>query len=226
MKTVADDRAVLGIERGSFIWNEPQSKDSGQTSKHTVASSEATEVERDSLASSTTSTSRFMLRDISVRFPHGKLTLVTGPTASGKSALLHALLGEMTCVHGTLLMHKNPSHVDSDGLRHTISYAAQSPWLQHSSIRVNILFGLPMHQARYDSVLEACALRSDLALLEDGDETEIGVRGVSLSGGQKARVALARAVYARSRYVLLDDPLSAVDSHTSVSLFDYPRCLC
>ncbi|KAG6858944.1 hypothetical protein C0991_001605, partial [Blastosporella zonata] len=90
-----------------------------------------------------------------------------------------------------------------------------APWLRHQSIRDNILFGAPFDDARYDAVLDACALRPDLEVLEDGDLTEIGARGVSLSGGQKARVALARAVYSRARYVLLDDPLSAVDSGTA-----------
>lgn len=73
---------------------------------------------------------------------------------------------------------------------------------------------------RYNAVVDACALRPDLDRLEDGDTTEIGARGVSLSGGQKARVALARAVYSRARYVLLDDPLSAVDSHTARFLYE------
>lgn len=123
-----------------------------------------------------------------------------------------ALLGEMTLQPGPgrIIMSKNPGRVDAHGLAHAISYAAQTPWLRHQSIRENILFGYPFDAARYGAVLDACALRTDLGMLEDGDETEIGARGVSLSGGQKARVALARAVYARTKYVLLDDPLSAV----------------
>ena len=97
-----------------------------------------------------------------------------------------------------------------NGPLRSVSYAAQVPWLQHQSIRANILFGSWYDAARYADVLDACALRPDLKALEDGDETEIGARGVNLSGGQKARVALARAVYARTKFVLLDDPLSAV----------------
>ena len=130
---------------------------------------------------------------------------------------------------GQLLMSKEPERVDEYGLMHSISYAAQTPWLQHQSIKDNILFGNPLDEARYNDVVECCALALDLKILEDGDQTEIGARGVSLSGGQKARyvaliiypscvlismcrVALARAVYARTKYVLLDDPLSAVVS--------------
>lgn len=140
-----------------------------------------------------------------------------------------ALLGEMTKLEGELVLAKNPSMVDKNGLMHCISYAAQSPWLQHLSIKDNILFGSPVDEDRYEQVIDACALRPDLDMLEDGDSTEIGARGVSLSGGQKARyvvrliygvtvlryklsVALARAVYARTKCVLLDDPLSAVVS--------------
>ncbi|KAJ2929604.1 hypothetical protein H1R20_g7490, partial [Candolleomyces eurysporus] len=153
---------------------------------------------------------RFELRDINVKFPEGKLTVVTGPTASGKTALLMAVLGEMTLTSGKIVMHKNPSQIDENGFMHTLSFAAQTPWLRHQSIKENILFGSPFDEERYRDVVEACALKPDLEMLEDGDETEIGARGVSLSGGQKARVALARAVYARTKYVLLDDPLSAV----------------
>lgn len=125
-----------------------------------------------------------------------------------------ALLGEMTLQPGPgrNIMSKNPSKVDEHGLMHAISYAAQSPWLRHQSIKDNILFGSPYDEQRYNDVIECCALQTDLNMLEDGDETEIGARGVSLSGGQKARVALARAVYARTKHVLLDDPLSAVVS--------------
>ena len=110
---------------------------------------------------------------------------------------------------GKLLLPKHPKHVDEYGLG-GVSYAAQAPFLQHQTIRDNILFGTPYDEERYEAVLESCALKPDLAIFEDGDLTEIGTRGISLSGGQKARVALARAAYARSRCVLLDDPLSAV----------------
>lgn len=170
---------------------------------------------------------RFELRDIDIIFPTGRLTLVTGPTASGKTALLMALLGEMTPVYTEgsvtpfVYLPKNTTQLEeSTGLRNCISYCSQSPWLEHLSIRDNILFGSPMDQDRYNQVLECCALDPDLNILEDGDQTEIGARGVSLSGGQKARVALARAVYARTKHVLLDDPLSAVDSHTARHLVD------
>ncbi|KAJ6615389.1 multidrug resistance-associated ABC transporter [Mycena sp. CBHHK59/15] len=216
----------LGIQNASFKWNEiedPEKPKGREPSLSSVSSSvddvsTVVDEENEGLRDR-----RFELRDISVLFPEGKLSVITGPTASGKTALLMALLGEMTMLPGgRIIMSKNPT-VDEYGNMHGISYASQSPWLRHQSIRDNILFGYPYDEARYNEVIECCALRPDLDMLEDGDATEIGIKGVSLSGGQKARVALARAVYARKKYVLLDDPLSAVDSHTSHVLFK--KCL-
>ncbi len=98
-----------------------------------------------------------------------------------------AVLGEMTLLNGRIIMAKDRSRIDEYGNMHAISYAAQAPWLRHQSIKDNILFGYPLDEERYEAVLECCALKPDLAMLEDGDTTEIGARGVSLSGGQKAR---------------------------------------
>jgi ABC-type transport system involved in cytochrome bd biosynthesis fused ATPase/permease subunit len=99
-----------------------------------------------------------------------------------------SLLGEMTLVSGRLIMNKDPASVDEYGNVRGISYAAQLPWLRHQSIKENIIFGNELDQQRYNDVIEACALTPDLDMLEDGDATEIGARGVSLSGGQKARL--------------------------------------
>ncbi|KAF9442979.1 multidrug resistance-associated ABC transporter [Macrolepiota fuliginosa MF-IS2] len=235
----------LGFVNASFKWNEvPEDKESdaqegngkGKNPEASTSSGTVTVVDDTSTVASGSDIAsvdftapdvvgedhRFELRDLNIRFPEGELTVVTGPTASGKTALLMALLGEMTITAGKIIMHKDPSRIDSEnGLMHAISYAAQSPWLRHQSIKDNILFGYPYDEERYKAVVEACALNPDLEMLEDGDETEIGARGVSLSGGQKARVAFARAVYARTKYVLLDDPLSAVDSHTSRFLYEH-----
>ncbi|KAJ7846310.1 multidrug resistance-associated ABC transporter [Mycena leptocephala] len=224
----------LGLENASFRWNElaeeeedadvrngngdgngrkrsPTSSIDGSTARGDDSGSEGGGNENN----------KFELRDISVMFPEGKLSVITGPTASGKTALQMALLGEMTLLPGgRIIMSKNLSKIDEHGNMHGISYAAQSPWLRHQSIKDNILFGYPYDEARYKQVIECCALQPDFDVLEDGDATEIGARGVNLSGGQKARVALARAVYVRSKFVLLDDPLSAVDSHTARLLFD------
>lgn len=162
----------------------------------------------------------FHLIDLDFRPPAGKMTLVCGPTGSGKSSLLSAILGEMELLEGTVTLPKRPLQLLSGG----VSYCSQTAWLETMSIRDNIIFGQHFDQERYDKVLECCCLKPDLKTFPDGDETEIGENGVSLSGGQKARVALARAVYSRSPVLLLDDVLAAVDSHTARKLVD--DCLC
>ena len=101
-----------------------------------------------------------------------------------------------------------------------IAYVAQSAWMQNTTLKNNILFGMPFDQKRYDDTLDACALVSDLKVLPGGDSTEIGERGINLSGGQKQRVAVARAVYSDADLFLLDDPLSAVDVHVGKHLFE------
>ncbi|KAM0756114.1 P-loop containing nucleoside triphosphate hydrolase protein [Meredithblackwellia eburnea MCA 4105] len=143
----------------------------------------------------------FTLQNLDFMFPEG-LSIVTGKTGSGKTSLLLTLLGELE-VQGTVHLPR------------AVSYAAQHPWLESSSVRDNILFGHHFIRERYTAVLEACALLPDLAVLASGDMTFVGERGISLSGGQKARIALARALYAPTKYILLDDVFSAVDSHTA-----------
>lgn len=227
----------IGVTGASFEWNQPKKEKKADTKKKStlvarfksilsrtaVAKKPELPVTSDAagprvaLSTEEDGDKRFQLTDINVLFPAGKLSLIVGPTASGKSALLMALLGEMTVVDGPtdagvspIHLPKNPSQLDPvTQLRNHISYCAQTPWLEHATIKDNILFGSPYEENRYEDVINACALEPDLRVLDDGDETEIGSRGVSLSGGQKARVALARALYSRAKHVLLDDPLAA-----------------
>ncbi|GAA5889236.1 hypothetical protein JCM5296_005842 [Sporobolomyces johnsonii] len=151
----------------------------------------------------------FKLQDVSVEFPLAKLTVVTGPTGAGKTSLLLSLLGELDVLSGSVEL---PS---------SVSYAAQHPWLESLTIKDNILFGYPLDDERYRATVQACALERDLEILPEGDLTFTGERGVALSGGQKARLALARAVYAPTAHVLLDDIFSAVDSGTAQHLVDH-----
>ncbi|KAJ3366758.1 hypothetical protein GGF32_003402 [Allomyces javanicus] len=144
----------------------------------------------------------------SLSIPRGSVTAVVGKIGSGKSALLTAILGEMDRLAGTVMV------------RGSVAYVSQQPWIQQMSVRDNILFGRAFDQARYDAVLNACALTQDMAVLPHGGATLVGEKGTTLSGGQRARVALARALYADADVVLLDDPLSAVDAHVDRHLFD------
>ncbi|KAJ7025509.1 multidrug resistance-associated ABC transporter [Mycena alexandri] len=173
---------------------------------------------------------KFVLIDLSLQFPPGELSLICGKLGSGKTLLLLALLGEADVLSGGIMCPRSPadSLASFAGIHATkedwvipgiCAYVPQAAWLQNASIKDNILFNLPYDEKRYQLTLEVCALVSDLAILEDGDESEIGERGVNLSGGQKARVSLARAVYSRASILLLDDVLSAVDAHTAHQLY-------
>ncbi|KAJ1932293.1 hypothetical protein FBU59_006423, partial [Linderina macrospora] len=106
-------------------------------------------------------------------------------------------------------------------VRGSVALVPQQPWIINATLRDNILFGKKFDQAFYDKVLDACALRADIEMLAGGDMTEIGEKGINLSGGQKARISLARAVYSRADVYLLDDPLSAVDAHVGKHIFNH-----
>ncbi|SPO05389.1 related to bile acid transporter [Cephalotrichum gorgonifer] len=147
-----------------------------------------------------------VLRNVSILCKPG-LSLVCGKVGIGKTALLHAILGELDQLGGE---RRVPTE--------TVGYCAQSPWLQNMSIRENILFCAEYDEARYLQVLDACCLLPDLANFKAGDLSFIGENGVGLSGGQKARVALARAIYSRSRILLLDDPIAALDHQTAETI--------
>ncbi|KAH9174901.1 ATP-binding cassette transporter [Lactarius sanguifluus] len=186
-----------------------------------------------SSASSTPKT-KFMLMDLNIVFPKGELSLVCGKLGSGKTLLLLALLGEADLLTGQMLCPQTPPDAiasfvgvvpspDEWVVDGVCAYVPQSAWLRNASIKENILFNLPYVEERYQRTLEVCALVNDLKILEDSDESEIGERGVNLSGGQKARISLARAIYSRASTLFLDDVLSAVDAHTAHHL--YFECL-
>ncbi|CED83809.1 Multidrug resistance-associated protein/mitoxantrone resistance protein, ABC superfamily [Phaffia rhodozyma] len=179
-----------------------------------------------------TSLRPFSLRSISISIPPNALTLVCGPVASGKSLLLLSLLGEADLLEGSIGF---PRTLDSSFRSEDImikeeewlvegsAFVPQTPWLQSGSIQSNILFGLPFNRSRYLRVLEVCSLNPDLEIFPDKDLTEIGENGRVLSGGQKARISLARAIYSRAKHLVIDDIMSAVDAHTAQII--YEKCL-
>ncbi|XP_032579405.1 probable multidrug resistance-associated protein lethal(2)03659 isoform X1 [Drosophila sechellia] len=151
------------------------------------------------------------IEDVSFQAQDQQFVGIVGTVGAGKSTLLQVILGELDIISGS---------VDVNGV---LSYAPQEPWLLRGSLRDNILFTEPYDEQRYLEVLRVCHLDRDVEQLPLGDSTRLGEGGASLSGGQKARVSLARAVYRKADIYLLDDPLSAVDSHVSKMLLD--RCL-
>ncbi|KAF9048225.1 multidrug resistance-associated ABC transporter [Hymenopellis radicata] len=148
------------------------------------------------------------LEDINLSVKKGELLGVLGKVGCGKTSLLSAIIGDMNRKEGELVVNG------------TIAYAPQNPWILSATVRENILFSHVYEETFYNLVIEACALGPDLALLAQGDLTEVGEKGITLSGGQRARIALARAVYARADLVLLDDVLAAVDSHVARHIFN------
>uniref|UniRef100_A0A672VBH8 ATP binding cassette subfamily C member 3 n=1 Tax=Strigops habroptila TaxID=2489341 RepID=A0A672VBH8_STRHB len=145
---------------------------------------------------------------INLLVPTGALVAVVGHVGCGKSSLMSALLGEMEKLEGEV------------AVKGSVAYVPQQAWIQNATLKDNILFGQAPNEQKYQNVLEACALKTDLEVLPGGDQTEIGEKGINLSGGQRQRVSLARAVYSNSDIYLLDDPLSAVDSHVARHIFD------
>ncbi|XP_022822572.1 multidrug resistance-associated protein 4-like [Spodoptera litura] len=148
------------------------------------------------------------LKNISMRLRKGKLCAIIGAVGSGKSSILQLLLKELPSATGTISIYGK------------MSYACQEAWLFPSTVRENILFGLPFEPGKYKKVCRVCALEKDFKQFPYGDQTLVGERGVSLSGGQRARINLARAVYREADIYLLDDPLSAVDANVGRQLFE------
>lgn len=154
----------------------------------------------------------FMLRDISIDFVEGGLNVIQGASGSGKTTLLLSILGETTKETGDVTRPND------------VAFSSQTAWLQNASIKDNILFNSEYEKVRYDRLIEASCLEIDLAELEQGEDTQVGENGTALSGGQKARVALARALYSKAPLLLLDDIFSALDAKTAASVWE--SCFC
>jgi ABC-type multidrug transport system fused ATPase/permease subunit len=156
-------------------------------------------------------TGKLALKNIDLEIPASQLTIVVGPIASGKSTLCKALLGEVPVAMGQVLMAPNASR--------KVGYCDQNPYLSNGTIRDNIVGFAPFLQDRYDEVIDATMLRADLALLPQGDSTNVGSNGITLSGGQKQRVSMARALYLMTDFYVFDDIMSGLDADTEEQVF-------
>jgi ATP-binding cassette subfamily C (CFTR/MRP) protein 4 len=148
------------------------------------------------------------LSGVGIKVEAGKLCAIIGPVGSGKSSILQLLLGELPIYSGDVVINGE------------VSYASQDPWLFAATVKNNILFGQQYNKTRYQEVVKHCALATDFQQLQHADKTFIGERGSGLSGGQRARVSLARAVYKPADIFIFDDVLSAVDAHVGQHIFN------
>ncbi|KAL7747261.1 hypothetical protein RI367_007314 [Sorochytrium milnesiophthora] len=212
-RQASDDPIAASIERGEFTWNGPQQEEEQKQPNKKGSKANAKPV-KDTTPSNLAvpkdieSSSNFSLSNINITVQRGELTAVVGRVGQGKTALLHALLGEMIKTDGRVVING------------TVAYVAQAAWIINGTVRDNITMGAEFNEKRYQETMAACSLLPDMEVLGNGDLTLIGDKGVNLSGGQKARVSLARAVYANADVYLLDDCLSAVDAHVDKHIFN------
>lgn len=183
---------VVKFDNCSFSWNKFNEKYSDSTDENDAQNSN----------------NYLALKNINFSATKGELSCIIGKVGSGKSSFIKSLLGDLYKYHGSLTIHGK------------VAYVSQVAWIMNGSIKENILFGHRYEPALYDKVLFACDLKTDLKNFVDGDQTQVGEKGISLSGGQKARLSLARAIYSGADLYLLDDPLAAVDEHVGKHLID------
>ncbi|XP_033985639.1 multidrug resistance-associated protein 7 isoform X2 [Trematomus bernacchii] len=188
-----DGQTSILMSQGTFSWQDPDGPDQNEDRGTDPGESKGS----------------LRLHSLSLHITKGSLVVVVGKVGCGKSSLLAALTGELNRLSGVVFV--------ADRER-GFGLASQDPWIQHASVRDNILFGRNYDPIFYQTVIEACALTEDFNVLPNGDRTEVGENGVTLSGGQKARLALARAVYMDKDIYLLDDPLAAVDTDVAEHL--------
>ncbi|KAK6462759.1 P-loop containing nucleoside triphosphate hydrolase protein [Scheffersomyces coipomensis] len=187
----AKNDVAISINNCSFLWSKPKYSDDQEASIESY---------------------NYSLKNINYSINQGSLSCIVGRVGAGKSSFLYGLLGQLVIVKGD---GDSEPLVNING---NIAYCAQSPWIMNASFKENIIFGHRYDEEFYQKTIDACQLLPDLKILPDGDDTQVGEKGISLSGGQKARLSLARAVYARADIYLLDDVLSAVDSHVGKNL--------
>lgn len=216
-----EGKYAVEMHHASFTWErtptqesekEKKGKDGQPHKKHTPkpgnngGSSE--EGSEDTASTLVEEREPFKLQDLNLEIGRNELVAVIGTVGCGKSSLLAALAGDMRKTSGEVVLGASRA------------FCPQYAWIQNASVRNNILFGKEMDREWYNEVIRACALQPDLDMLPNGDATEIGERGITISGGQKQRLNIARAIYFNADIVLMDDPLSAVDAHVGRHIMD------
>lgn len=191
---------AICMEKVTCHWNLVEDTISAPSLEKEVVEQESTA--SDSLLSAA-------LSDVSIDFQKGQLTCIIGTVGCGKSALLQAIVGELPVCSGTVKRSYQ-----------TLAYAAQDPWIMDGTVRDNITLGCEFDQEWYDTIVDACGLRLDFSQFANGDHTIVGDRGIQCSGGQRARIGLARALYRDADVLVADDPLSAVDAKVGRQLFN------
>lgn len=197
-------KTTVKVSNATFIWSKQIDS----------SSNDNTEINNGNIEANIEGNKTPALKNINFEARKGELTCIIGKVGTGKSTLLKCLLGELPVVPAD---NTKPITISIAG---SIAYCAQVPWIINASFKENVLFGHKYDEEFYNKTIEACELLSDLEILPDGHETLVGEKGISLSGGQKARLSLARAVYARADVYLFDDILSAVDAHVGQSIID------
>ncbi|KAL8702682.1 MAG: hypothetical protein Q9201_004143 [Fulgogasparrea decipioides] len=222
-----ESKNAVVMEEADFTWERTVTQDPGKNGPKTEKQGKAAEKAEEAAvkaepasiagdgadsASTLTNTEPFQLLNINFALGRNELVAVIGTVGSGKSSLLAALAGDMRRTKGQVTMGASRA------------FCPQYAWIQNATVRDNIVFGKDYQRRWYDEVVDACALRPDLDMLPHGDMTEIGERGITVSGGQKQRLNIARAIYFNSDMILMDDPLSAVDAHVGRHIFDHAIC--
>jgi ABC-type multidrug transport system fused ATPase/permease subunit len=205
---------AIEMEHASFTWERlpTDENDADKAEKKAAAHPDPTEKSTPEDDTDETPTEPFKLKDMTFEVGRHELLAVIGTVGCGKSSLLSALAGDMRVTDGTVRLST------------TRAFCPQYAWIQNTTVRNNILFGKEYDETWYEQVIDACALAPDLEILPNGDQTEIGERGITVSGGQKQRLNIARAIYFNAELVLMDDPLSAVDAHVGRHIMDKAIC--
>ncbi|KAF2665970.1 ABC multidrug transporter-like protein [Microthyrium microscopicum] len=225
-----ENKNAVALENASFTWERAPTQDPDKEPGRGKMSSKALKAERKAVKKSDKDAAKrkakgekededstrelepYKLHDMNFGIGRDELVAVIGTVGSGKSSLLAALAGDMRKTEGRIMMGASRA------------FCPQYAWIQNTTVRDNLVFGQEFDQAWYDTVVDACALRPDLEMLPNGDMTEIGERGITVSGGQKQRLNIARAIYFNADIVLMDDPLSAVDAHVGRHIMDNAIC--